>query len=65
VPFTNPGIAVCDRALPPIHGKTMLRRDTNTSRYAGQPVVRHSRALACGVGVYSMSESYRQGNLPA
>jgi hypothetical protein len=51
--------------FPPIHGKTMLRIDTNTSRYAGQPVVRHGRALACAVGVYSIGESYRQGNLPA
>ena len=31
----------------------MLRIDTNASRYAGQPVVRRGRALACAVGVYS------------
>jgi hypothetical protein len=45
----------------------MLRIDINPSRCAGQPVLRHGRALACSVGVYSMSESYRQGKrqLPA
>jgi hypothetical protein len=51
--------------LPPIHGKTMLRIDTNASRCAGQPVVRHGRALTCAIGVYSIRESHRQGNLPA
>jgi hypothetical protein len=51
--------------FPLIFGKTMLRIDTNASRYAGQPVVRRGRALACAIGVYAISESCRQGNLPA
>jgi hypothetical protein len=51
--------------FPPIFGKTMLRIDTNSSRYAGQPVVRRGRALTCAIDVYAIGESYRQGNLPA
>jgi len=43
----------------------MLRIDTNPSRCAGQPVVRRGRALTFAIGVYAISESYRQGKLPA
>jgi hypothetical protein len=49
----------------PIYGKTMLRRDTKALRYAGQPVFRHGRASACGVGVYSNIAPLPQGRLPA
>ena len=49
----------------PISGKTMLRIDTNASRYAGQPVVRRGRALACAVGVYSTRASFSPGELAA
>jgi hypothetical protein len=40
-----------------LSGKTMLRIDTNASRFAGQPLVRRGRALACATGVYPANAS--------